>query len=185
MSKFLKSARFSTTNALKLRRVTERRKRDAYLSKDWRRTKPSSSSSSRSWFSFCSLCPSSSSSSRTSFFFALDFKQPSSLFFVFSHWMPPHVYNNKSFRLSSSCALYIIRLILTRALRSTVVGVMLSLFPSATRRSGGSTLEEKLAGFFSREKPRFFSQTLNPKRKRKISKNSTVISKHTHTQKRA
>ena len=82
------------------------------------------------------------------FFFALDFKQPSSLFFVFSHWMPPHVYNNKSFRLSSSCALYIIRLILTRALRSTVVGVMLSLFPSATRRSGGSTLEEKLAGFF-------------------------------------
>ena len=184
MSKFLKSARFSTTNALKLRRVTERRKRDAYLSKDWRRTKPSSSSS-RSWFSFCSLCPSSSSSSRTSFFFALDFKQPSSLFFVFSHWMPPHVYNNKSFRLASSCALYIIRLILTRALRSTVVGVMLSLFPSATRRSGGSTLEEKLAGFFSREKPRFFSQTLNPKRKRKISKNSTVISKHTHTQKRA
>ena len=118
-------------------------------------------------------------------FFALDFKQPSSLFFVFTHWMPPHVYNNKSFRLASSCALYIIRLILTRALRSTVVGVLLSLFPSGTRRSGGSTLEEKLAGFFSREKPRFFSQTLNPKRKRKISKNSTVISKHTHTQKRA
>lgn len=164
MSKFLKSARFSTTNALKLRRVTERRKRDAYLSKDWRRTKPSSSSS-RSWFSFCSLCPSSSSSSRTSFFFALDFKQPSSLFFVFSHSLDAttRFYNNKSFRLASSCALYIIRLILTRALRSTVVGVMLSLFPSK-RRSGGSTLEEKLAGFFSREKPppRFFSQTLNP-----------------------
>ena len=86
---------------------------------------------------------------------------------------PPHVYNNKSFRLASSCALYIIRLILTRALRSTVVGVLLSLFPSATRRSGGSTLEEKLAGFFPRE--RFFSQTLNPKRKReKYRKNSTV-----------
>lgn len=164
MSKFLKSARFSTTTALKLRRVIERRKRDAYLSKDWRRTKPSSSSS-RSWFSFCSLCPSSSSSSRTSFFFALDFKQPSSLFFVFfSHWMPPpHVYNNKSFRLASSCALYIIRLILTRALRSTVVGVMLSLFPSATRRSGGSTLEEKLAGFFPRErKTTIFFSNLKP-----------------------
>ena len=145
MSKFLKSARFSTTNALKLRRVTERRKRDAYLSKDWRRTKPSSSSS-RSWFSFCSLCPSSSSSSRTSFFFALRKRFQTA---VVSHWMPPHVSNNKSFRLASSCALYIIRLILTRALRSTVVGVMLSLFPSATRRSGGSTLEEKLAGFFS------------------------------------
>lgn len=151
MSKFLKSSRFSNANAaLKLRRDDESRKRDAYLSKDWRRSKPSSSP--RSWFSFCSLCPSSSSSSRTSFFFALDFKQPSSLFFVFSHWMPPHVYNNKSFRLASSCALYIIRLILTRALRSTVVGVMLSLFPSATRRSGGSTLEEKLAGFFPRER---------------------------------
>ena len=92
---------------------------------------------------------------------------------------PPHVYNNKSFRLASSCALYIIRLILTRALRSTVVGVLLSLFPSATRRSGGSTLEEKLAGFFPRER-KFFSQTLNPKRKRKYRKNSTVISKHTH-----
>ena len=119
------------------------------------------------------------------FFFALDFKQPSSLFFVFSHWMPPHVYNNKSFRLSSSCALYIIRLILTRALRSTVVGVMLSLFPSATRRSGGSTLEEKLAGFFSREKPRFFSQTLNPKRKRKISqKLNCNFQTHTHTETR-
>lgn len=157
MSKFLKSARFSTTTALKLRRVIERRKRDAYLSKDWRRTKPSSSSS-RSWFSFCSLCPSSSSSSRTSFFFALDFKQPSSLFFVFSHSLDAttRFYNNKSFRLASSCALYIIRLILTRALRSTVVGVLLSLFPSATRRSGGSTLEEKLAGFFSREKNRDF-----------------------------
>ena len=95
--------------------------------------------------------------------------------------MPPHVYNNKSFRLSSSCALYIIRLILTRALRSTVVGAMLSLFPSATRRSGGSTLEEKLAGFFSREKPRFFSQTLNPKRKRKISqKLNCNFQTHTH-----
>ena len=164
MSKFLKSARFSTTTALKLRRVIERRKRDAYLSKDWRRTKPSSSSS-RSWFSFCSLCPSSSSSSRTSFFFALDFKQPSSLFFVFfSHWMPPHVFIIiKSFRLASSCALYIIRLILTRALRSTVVGVLLSLFPSATRRSGGSTLEEKLAGFFPRErKTTIFFSNLKP-----------------------
>lgn len=92
---------------------------------------------------------------------------------------PPHVYNNKSFRLASSCALYIIRLILTRALRSTVVGVMLSLFPSATRRSGGSTLEEKLAGFFLRKN--FFSQTLNPKRKRKYRKNSTVYFQHTHT----
>ena len=94
-------------------------------------------------------------------------------------------YNNKSFRLASSCALYIIRLILTRALRSTVVGVMLSLFPSATRRSGGSTLEEKLAGFFSREKPRFFSQTLNPKRKRKISqKLNCNFQTHTHTETR-
>ena len=86
-------------------------------------------------------------------------------------------YNNKSFRLASSCALYIIRLILTRALRSTVVGVMLSLFPSATRRSGGSTLEEKLAGFFPRErKTGFFSQTLNPKQRKreKYRKNSTV-----------
>lgn len=165
MSKFLKSARFSTTTALKLRRVIERRKRDAYLSKDWRRTKPSSSSS-RSWFSFCSLCPSSSSSSRTSFFFALDFKQPSSLFFVFSHSLDAtttRFYNNKSFRLASSCALYIIRLILTRALRSTVVGVLLSLFPSATRRSGGSTLEEKLAGFFPRErKTAIFFSNLKP-----------------------
>ena len=72
-------------------------------------------------------------------------------------------YNNKSFRLASSCALYIIRLILTRALRSTVVGVMLSLFPSATRRSGGSTLEEKLAGFFSRErKTVIFFSNLKP-----------------------
>ena len=153
----------------------QRRKRDAYLSKDWRRTKPSSSSS-RSWFSFCSLCPSSSSSSRTSFFFALDFKQPSSLFFVFSHSLDAttRFYNNKSFRLASSCALYIIRLILTRALRSTVVGVMLSLFPTK-RRSGGSTLEEKLvvAGFFS--------QTLNPKRKRKISqKLNCNFQTHTH-----
>lgn len=94
-------------------------------------------------------------------------------------------YNNKSFRLASSCALYIIRLILTRALRSTVVGVMLSLFPSATRRSGGSTLEEKLAGFFSREKPRFFSQTLNPKRKKKISqKLNCNFQTHTHTETR-
>ena len=98
--------------------------------------------------------------------------------------MPPHVSNNKSFRLASSCALYIIRLILTRALRSTVAGVMLSLFPSK-RRSGGSTLEEKLAGFFSREKPRFFSQTLNPKRKRKISqKLNCNFQTHTHTETR-
>ena len=97
---------------------------------------------------------------------------------------PPHVYNNKSFRLASSCALYIIRLILTRALRSTVVGVMLSLFPSATRRSGGSTLEEKLAGFFPRERTRFFSQTLNPKRKRKISQKLNCNFQHTHTETR-
>ena len=181
MSKFLKSSRFSNANAaLKLRRDDESRKRDAYLSKDWRRSKPSSSP--RSWFSFCSLCPSSSSSSRTSFFFALRKRFQTA---VVSHWMPPHVSNNKSFRLASSCALYIIRLILTRALRSTVVGVMLSLFPSATRRSGGSTLEEKLAGFFSREKPRFFSQTLNPKRKRKISqKLNCNFQTHTHTETR-
>ena len=117
MSKFLKSSRFSNANAaLKLRRDDESRKRDAYLSKDWRRSKPSSSP--RSWFSFCSLCPSSSSSSRTSFFFALRKRFQTA---VVSHWMPPHVSNNKSFRLASSCALYIIRLILTRALRSTVV----------------------------------------------------------------
>ena len=118
MSKFLKSSRFSNANAaLKLRRDDESRKRDAYLSKDRRRTKPSSSP--RSWFSFCSLCPSSSSSSsRTSFFFALRKRFQTA---VVSHWMPPHVSNNKSFRLASSCALYIIRLILTRALRSTVV----------------------------------------------------------------
>ena len=41
--------------------------------------------------------------------------------------------------------------------------------------------------FFSREKQRFFSQTLNPKRKRKYrkNKNSTVISNtHTHTETR-
>lgn len=165
MSKFLKSARFSTTNALKLRRVTERRKRDAYLSKDWRRTKPSSSSS-RSWFSFCSLCPSSSSSSRTSFFFCSRFQTAvvSLLRLLLSlDATTTRFYNNKSFRLASSCALYIIRLILTRALRSTVVGVMLSLFPSATRRSGGSTLEEKLAGFFSRErKTVIFFSNLKP-----------------------
>ena len=37
------------------------------------------------------------------------------------------------------------------------------------------------AFFLEKEKPRFFSQTLNPKRKReKYRKNSTVISKHTH-----
>ena len=40
------------------------------------------------------------------------------------------------------------------------------------------------AFFLEKEKPRFFPQTLNPKRKR-YRKNSTVISKHTHTQKRA
>lgn len=164
MSKFLKSARFSTTTALKLRRVIERRKRDAYLSKDWRRTKPSSSSS-RSWFSFCSLCPSSSSSSRTSFFFCSRFQTAvvSLLRLLLSLDATTRFYNNKSFRLASSCALYIIRLILTRALRSTVVGVMLSLFPSATRRSGGSTLEEKLAGFFPRErKTTIFFSNLKP-----------------------
>lgn len=135
----------------------QRRKRDAYLSKDWRRTKPSSSSS-RSWFSFCSLCPSSSSSSRTSFFFALRKRFQTA---VVSHWMPPHVSNNKSFRLASSCALYIIRLILTRALRSTVVVavivvVMLSI---STRHGeewwfnslcGGAVFlqSRRLAGFF-------------------------------------
>jgi hypothetical protein len=142
VSKFLKSSRFSNANAaLKLRRDDESRKRDAYLSKDWRRSKPSSSP--RSWFSFCSLCPSSSSSSRTSFFFALRKRFQTA---VVSHWMPPHVSNNKSFRLASSCALYIIRLILTRALRSTVVVAVIvvviksSLFPRATGRSGGSTL---------------------------------------------
>ena len=172
MSKFLKSSRFSNANAaLKLRRDDESRKRDAYLSKDWRRSKPSSSP--RSWFSFCSLCPSSSSSSRTSFFFALRKRFQTA---VVSHWMPPHVSNNKSFRLASSCALYIIRLILTRALRSTVVvavivvvialyfhaprgGVVVQLFVwrSSSLQSG------RLAGFFV-----VFCQTLNSKQKKNI-----------------
>lgn len=117
------------------------------------------------------------------FFFALDFKQPSSLFF-FSHGMPPHVYNNKSFRLASSCALYIIRLIITRALRSTVVVARVVVMLSISTRHGEewwfnfvrrSSRLEKLAGFFS--------QTLNPKRKEKY-RNSTVIPKHTHTETR-
>lgn len=39
--------------------------------------------------------------------------------------------------------------------------------------------------FFSREKPRFFSQTLNPKRKRKISqKLNCKFRTHTHTETR-
>lgn len=38
----------------------------------------------------------------------------------------------------------------------------------------------EVGGLFSSRK-KFFSQTLNPKRKRKYRKNSTVISKHTHT----
>ena len=152
MSKFLKSARFSTTNALKLRRVTEKKKRRV----PFKRLAADESVVVVVPLVVLFLLSLSILVVVVTdiFFFALDFKQPSSLFFVFfSHWMPPpHVYNNKSFRLASSCALYIIRLILTRALRSTVVGVMLSLFPSATRRSGGSTLEEKLAGFFPRER---------------------------------
>jgi len=37
----------------------------------------------------------------------------------------------------------------------------------------------EVGGLFSSRK-NFFSQTLNPKRKRKYRKNSTVISKHTH-----
>ena len=142
MSKFLKSSRFSNSNAaLKLRRDDESRKRDAYLSKDWRRSKPSSSP--RSWFSFCSLCPSSSSSSRTSFFLLYVKRFQTA---VVSHWMPPHVSNNNSFRLASSCALYIIRLILTHApcadssSSSNSSSNNSSLFPRATGRSGGSTL---------------------------------------------
>jgi hypothetical protein len=173
VSKFLKSSRFSNANAaLKLRRDDESRKRDAYLSKDWRRSKPSSSP--RSWFSFCSLCPSSSSSSRTSFFFALRKRFQTA---VVSHWMPPHVSNNKSFRLASSCALYIIRLILTRALRSTVVVAVIvvvisnSLFPRATGRSGGSTLCVEEQSLQSRRLAGFFVVFLsNPKQKEKYRK---------------
>ena len=164
MSKFLKSARFSTTTALKLRRVTREEKETRTFQKtgggrNRRRRRPA-----RGSLSALFVHPRRRRHGHL-FFFALDFKQPSSLFFVFfSHWMPPpHVSNNKSFRLASSCALYIIRLILTRALRSTVVGVLLSLFPSATRRSGGSTLEEKLAGFFPRErKTAIFFSNLKP-----------------------
>ena len=178
MSKFLKSSRFSNANAaLKLRRDDESRKRDAYLSKDWRRSKPSSSP--RSWFSFCSLCPSSSSSSRTSFFFALRKRFQTA---VVSHWMPPHVSNNKSFRLASSCALYIIRLILTRALRSTVVVAVIvvvnSLYFHAPR--GGVVVQL----FVWRAFLSFFRQTLNSKNKRKISQTATVICNKTHTETR-
>ena len=163
MSKFLKSARFSTTTALKLRRVTEKKKRRV----PFKRLAADETVVVVVPLVVLFLLSLSILVVVVTdiFFFALDFKQPSSLFFVFfSHWMPPpHVYNNKSFRLASSCALYIIRLILTRALRSTVVGVLLSLFPSATRRSGGSTLEEKLAGFFPRErKTTIFFSNLKP-----------------------
>ena len=161
MSKFLKSARFSTTTALKLRRVTEKKKRRV----PFKRLAADETVVVVVPLVVLFLLSLSILVVVVTdiFFFALDFKQPSSLFFVFTHWMPPHVYNNKSFRLASSCALYIIRLILTRALRSTVVGVLLSLFPSATRRSGGSTLEEKLAGFFSRErKTVIFFSNLKP-----------------------
>ena len=185
MSKFLKSARFSTTNALKLRRVTEKKKRRVPFKR---------LAADETVVVVVPLV--------VLFLLSLSILVVvvTDIFFFCSRFQTAVVsllrlllsldatttrfYNNKSFRLASSCALYIIRLILTRALRSTVVGVLLSLFPSATRRSGGSTLEEKLAGFFPRER-RFFSQTLNPKRKRKYRKNSTVISKHTHTQKRA
>jgi len=172
VSKFLKS-RLSTTNALKLRRVTEKEKRRV----PFKRLAADEAVVVVVPLVVLFLLSLSILVVVVTdiFFFAQDFKQPSSLFFFFfSHWMPPHVSNNKSFRLASSCALYIIRLILTRALRSTVVGVMLSLFPTK-RRSGGSTLEEKLvvAGFFS--------QTLNPKRKRKISqKLNCNFQTHTH-----
>lgn len=168
MSKFLKSSRFSNANAaLKLRRDDESRKRDAYLSKDWRRSKPSSSP--RSWFSFCSLCPSSSSSSRTSFFFALRKRFQTA---VVSHWMPPHVSNNKSFRLASSCALYIIRLILTRALRSTVVVavivvVIIALYFHAPR---GGVVVQLFVWRSSLFSGGLFCRLSNPKQKEKYRK---------------
>ena len=164
MSKFLKSARFSTTTALKLRRVTEKKKRRVPFKR---------LAADETVVVVVPLV--------VLFLLSLSILVVvvTDIFFFCSRFQTAVVsllrlllsldatttrfYNNKSFRLASSCALYIIRLILTRALRSTVVGVMLSLFPSK-RRSGGSTLEEKLAGFFSREKPppRFFSRTLNP-----------------------
>ena len=186
MSKFLKSARFSTTTALKLRRVTEKKKRRVPFKR---------LAADETVVVVVPLV--------VLFLLSLSILVVvvTDIFFFCSRFQTAVVsllrlllsldatttrfYNNKSFRLASSCALYIIRLILTRALRSTVVGVLLSLFPSGTRRSGGSTLEEKLAGFFSREKPRFFSQTLNPKRKRKISqKLNCNFQTHTHTETR-
>lgn len=165
MSKFLKS-RFSTTNALKLRRVIEKEKRRV----PFKRLAADETVVVVPLVVLFLLSLSILVVVVTDiFFFALkdDFKQPSSLF---SHWMPPHVYNNKSFRLASSCALYIIRLILTRALRSTVVGVMLSLFPSATRRSGGSTLceEEQSSSGRSWRDNLLFSQALNTKQRKNI-----------------
>ena len=42
----------------------------------------------------------------------------------------------------------------------------------------------EVGGLFSSRK-KFFSQTLNPKRKRKYRKNATVISTHTHTHRNA
>ena len=105
MSKFLKS-RFSTTNALKLRRVIEKEKRRV----PFKRLAADETVVVVPLVVLFLLSLSILVVVVTDiFFFALkdDFKQPSSLF---SHWMPPHVYNNKSFRLASSCALYIIRL---------------------------------------------------------------------------
>jgi hypothetical protein len=164
VSKFLKSARFSTTTALKLRRVTEKKKRRVPFKR---------LAADETVVVVVPLV--------VLFLLSLSILVVvvTDIFFFCSRFQTAVVsllrlllsldatttrfYNNKSFRLASSCALYIIRLILTRALRSTVVGVMLSLFPSATRRSGGSTLEEKLAGFFSRErKTVIFFSNLKP-----------------------
>ena len=156
MSKFLKSARFSTTNALKLRRVTEKKKRRV----PFKRLAADETVVVVVPLVVLFLLSLSILVVVVTdiFFFCSRFQTAvvSLLRLLLSLDATTRFYNNKSFRLASSCALYIIRLILTRALRSTVVGVLLSLFPSATRRSGGSTLEEKLAGFFSREKNRDF-----------------------------
>ena len=165
MSKFLKSARFSTTTALKLRRVTEKKKRRVpfkRLAADETVVVVVVPLVVLFLLSLSILVVVVTDI----FFFCSRFQTAvvSLLRLLLSlDATTTRFYNNKSFRLASSCALYIIRLILTRALRSTVVGVMLSLFPSATRRSGGSTLEEKLAGFFSRErKTVIFFSNLKP-----------------------
>jgi len=83
VSKFLKSARFSTTNALKLRRVTEKKKRRV----PFKRLAADETVVVVVPLVVLFLLSLSILVVVVTdiFFFALDFKQPSSLFFVFSH----------------------------------------------------------------------------------------------------